>query len=80
MGSLAIISVVGTIFPILLHGGHRSVVEKRLGKNLFVADNGRPRRVASQAREVILARLGVKLRDASLGLFATEFRLLTNTA
>lgn len=80
MSPLAVISIVGTIFSILLHGGHRSVVEKRFRKNLFVADNGRPGRVASQAGEVILARLGMKMRGADLGLFATEFRLLSNTA
>lgn len=80
MSPPAIIGIVGTILPIFLHGGDGSVFEKRVGEDLFVADDRGPRRIAAQAREVVLARLHVKLGGTNLGLLAAELRLLANTA
>lgn len=80
MSPPAIIGIVGTILPISLHGGDGSFFEERAGENLFVADDSGPRRIAAQAREVVLARLRVKVGGTNLGLLAAELRLLSNTA
>lgn len=80
MGPPAIISIIGAVLSVRLHCGHGSVLEKRVGKNFFVADDGGPWRIAAQTCEIVFARLRVKLRSANLRLLAAELGLFANTA
>lgn len=79
MGPLAIISIIGAVFSVRLHCGHGSVLEKRVGKNLFITDDRGPWRIATQTGEIVFARLCVKLRGTDLRLLATELRLFADT-
>lgn len=80
MGPLAIISIIGAVCSVRLHCGHGSVLKKRVGKNLFVADDGGPRRIAAQTGEIVFTGLRVKLRGTDLRLLAAELGLLANAA
>jgi hypothetical protein len=63
---LAIIGVISTVGSILLHRGHRAILEQGIGQDLLIADDGGPRRIAAETRQVVLAGLRVEMGDADL--------------
>lgn len=66
MCPLAIVGVIGAIGSILLHRGYRAIHEQRIGQDLLVADDGGPRRIAAEARQVVLAWLRIQLGGTNL--------------
>lgn len=66
MTTLSTLRVVLTDGAIGSVGADWTRLDQALRKNLLVANDGRPRRVASQTREIVLAGLRVDLGDLRL--------------
>lgn len=49
-----------------MHRGHRAILEQGIGQDLLIADDGGPRRIAAETRQVVLAGLRVQMGDADL--------------
>ena len=66
MTTLSTLGVVVTDGAIRSVGAHWTRLDQTLRKNLLIANDGRPRREASQTREIVLAGLRVDLVDLRL--------------
>lgn len=72
-GALAAVGVIFSVGSVFTLGGHRTRFQESLRKNLFIAEDGRPRGEAAKTRKIVIASFCVELCDTSHGLFAVQF-------